>query len=105
MNPSTDPTLIFTDRGHKNSFNMTNSYNTRDVDQSPHILESLSPLEPRLCHQDVRTRLLDSLGDWLSQTEDFINWLMAGVNQSWPLFLALALWGLGKLTLGRRAHS
>jgi len=52
---------------------MTNSYNPRDVDESPHILQSLSPLEPRICYQDVRTRLLDDLEDWLSQTEDFIN--------------------------------
>jgi len=64
--------------GHENSFNVTNSYNTNYnttyVDESAMILEWLSPLEPRLRHQDVRTRRLDGLGDWFLQKDDFVNW-------------------------------
>jgi len=74
MNTSTHLTHSTTGTGHKNSFNVTNSYNTTYVDESPQILEWLSPLEPRLRHQDVRTRRLDGLGDWFLETEDFINW-------------------------------
>jgi len=76
MNPSTHLTLSTTGAGHKNSFNVTNSYsyNTTYVDETSQILEWLSPLEPRLRHQDVRTRRLDGLGDWFLETEDFINW-------------------------------
>ena len=74
MNPSTHPQPANTGTGHKNSFNVTNSYNTTFVDENPQILAWLSPLEPRLRHQDVRTRRLDGLGNWFLQKEDFISW-------------------------------
>jgi len=78
MNPSTDPTFIFTDTGHKNSFHVINSYNPTDVDEGPHILELLSPLEPCLREWDVRhdvlTRRLDGLGVSFLHAEFFINW-------------------------------
>ena len=74
MNPSIHLQPTTTGAGHKNSFNVTNSYNTTYVDESAQIHEWLSPLEPRLRHQDVRTRRLDGLGDWFLQTEDFVNW-------------------------------
>jgi len=78
MNSSTHPQPTDTGTGHKRSFNVTNSYNTNYnttyVDENPQILAWLSPLEPHLRHQDVRTRRLDGLGDWLLQKEDFINW-------------------------------
>jgi len=78
MNPSTHPQPTNTGTGHKNSFNVANSYNTNYniayVDENPQILEWLSPLEPRLRHQDVRTRRLDGLGDWFLRKTDFINW-------------------------------
>ena len=78
MNPSThlQPTNIGT--GHRNSFNVigsyNNIYNTTYVDENAPILKWLSPLEPRLRHQDVRTRRLDGLGDWFLQKDDFISW-------------------------------
>ena len=74
MNPSAYPQPTNTGTGHKNSFNVTNSYNTTYVDGDAQILEWLSPLEPRLRHQDVRTRRLDGLGGWFLQKDDFINW-------------------------------
>jgi len=55
-----------------NSFNISNSFTT--VDQRSEILAWLSPLEPRLRHQDIRTRRVDDVGDWLLQTDQFRNW-------------------------------
>ena len=74
MDPSTHLQSVATTTGNKNSFNVTNSYNTTYADEDAQILEWLSPLEPRLRHQDVRTRRLDGLGDWFLQTDDFVNW-------------------------------
>ena len=73
MNPSTHIQFTNPRIGYNNSFNVTNSYNTY-VDENPQILEWLSPLEPRLRHQDVRTRRLDGLGDWFLRKDEFINW-------------------------------
>jgi len=82
MNPSTHLTPTTTGTSHQNSFNVTNSYNTNNnttyVDESREILEWLSPLEPRLRHQDVRTRRLDGLGNWFLETGNFINWRDGG---------------------------
>jgi len=78
MNPSNHLQPIVTGTSHKNSFNVTNSYNTNYnttyVDENSQILEWLSPLEPRQRHQDVRTRRLDGLGGWFLRQDDFINW-------------------------------
>ena len=74
MNPSTHFQPTATGPSYSNSFNVINSYNTPCEDENPQILEWLSPLEPRLRHQDVRTRRLDGLGDWFLQKDDFVNW-------------------------------
>jgi len=74
MNPSTHLQPVVTATCYKDSFNVTNSYNTTNVDENAQLLEWLSPLEPRLRHQDVRTRWLDGLGDWFLRTDDFVNW-------------------------------
>jgi len=72
MNPSTHLKPIASSIG--NSFNVINSFNATYVDESPRSLEWLSPVEPRVRHQDVRARRLDGLGDWLLQQDDFVNW-------------------------------
>ena len=78
MNPSTHLQPTNTGTGHKNSFNVNNSYNTNYnttyVDENPQVSEWLSPMEPRLRHQDVRTRRLDGVGDWFLQKDEFIDW-------------------------------
>jgi len=78
MNPSNRPQPADTGMGHNNSFNVSNSYNTNYnttcLDENAQILEWLSPLEPRLRHQDVRTRRLDGLGDWFLRMDNFVNW-------------------------------
>ena len=79
MNPQTNIHLNATGVGNKDSFNVTNSYNnTRTVntyvDEKPKVLEWLSPLEPSVRHQDVRTNRVEGVGEWLLQSDEFINW-------------------------------
>jgi len=38
------------------------------------ILAWLSPLEPRLRHQDIQDRRAENVGEWLLQTEEFRSW-------------------------------
>jgi len=38
------------------------------------ILTWLSPLEPRLRHQDIRDRRVENVGEWLLHAEEFISW-------------------------------
>lgn len=81
-----------------NSFNTTNSFNTNttfsnstncgNTDNSTHnvwnytiadederILDWLSLLNPQTRHNDIRTRRVDGVGDWLLKTEEYQNWL------------------------------
>ena len=53
-----------------NSFN--NVWNNNTVgDEKSEILAWLSPLEPQRRHQDIRTRRVDEVGDWLLQTQEY----------------------------------
>ena len=92
-----------TGTGHKNSFNVTGSYNnvynTTYVDEYPQILEWLSPLEPRLRHQDVRARRLDGLGDWFLRKDDFINWRDGGGGSTMGTLVCSGAPGAGKTYL------
>ena len=65
---------------NNNCFNSTNSFNnvwnnnyTVTEDRSP-LMAWLSPLEPRLRHQDIQERRVDNVGEWLIQTEEFRKW-------------------------------
>ena len=56
-----------------NSLNTT--FNTFTVaDDRSNILAWLSPLEPRLRHQDIQDSRVENIGDWLLQTEEFKTW-------------------------------
>ena len=62
-----------------NSFNNTNSFNNvwnnyTVADEKSEILAWLSPLEPRIRHQDIRTRRIEEVGDWLLQTQEYQSW-------------------------------
>ena len=64
---------------HTNSFNIVNSYNNvwnnyTVTDGRSQILAWLSPLEPRLRHQDIREGRVEKVGEWLLQTEEFRGW-------------------------------
>ena len=55
------------------SFNTTNISLTVTDDQ-PNILAWLSPLDPKLRHQDIRDRRVEGVGEWLLHTEEFSSW-------------------------------
>src|SRR5437868_1119418 len=75
--------------------NVIHNYNT-NVDEKPEVLEWLSPLEPRVRHQDVRTSRLDGVGEWLLQRDEFVNWRDGkGESDRAPLFCSGAP-GVGK---------
>jgi len=56
------------------SFNTTNNINLIVTDDQPNILAWLSPLDPKLRHQDIRDRRVEEVGEWLLQTEEFRSW-------------------------------
>ena len=55
------------------SLNTTN-INFIVADDRSNILAWLSPLDPRLRHQDIRDRRVENVGEWLLQTEEFKRW-------------------------------
>jgi len=62
-----------------NSFNVSNSFNnawnnSTVIDQKSEILAWLSPLEPWNWHEDIRTRRVDGIGDWLLRTKEYRDW-------------------------------
>ena len=62
-----------------NCFNNANTFNIAlnnctVADEKSEILDWLSPLEPRIRHQDIRIRRVDEVGDWLLQTQEYQNW-------------------------------
>jgi len=58
-----------------------NVNNLGATDERSEILAWLSPLEPRIRHQDLRTRRADHVGEWLLQTDEFQRWCN-GTEQS-----------------------
>ena len=60
--------------GNVNCNNVTNSYNKVTANESPEIMQWLSPLDPRGRHQDVRIDRLDGVGDWFLGTKEFREW-------------------------------
>jgi len=99
MNPVTHRQSAVPGPGFNNSFNVTNSYNTICIDEHAQILEWLSPLEPRLHHQDMRTRRLDGLGDWFLQKDDFLNWRDGKDGSGMPTLFCSGAPGAGKTYL------
>jgi len=58
-----------------NSFNnVWNSFTVTESDDESKIMAWLSPLEPRVRHQDICNQRVESIGDWLLETKEFINW-------------------------------
>lgn len=57
-----------------NSLNTNYTVNLTVADDRSNILAWLSPLDPKLRHQDIRDRRVESIGEWLLQTEEFRSW-------------------------------
>jgi len=68
--------ISFTD--NINSFNVSNVSNVSNhyalTEDRSEILTWLSPLEPRIRHQDLRARRADNVGEWLLETDEFKRW-------------------------------
>jgi len=62
------------------SFNVSNTYSYNNVitvttaDDESQIKAWLSPLEPQVRHHDICNLRVDSIGDWLLETKEFISW-------------------------------
>jgi len=61
------------------SDNIYGSFNTTYInptvaDDRSNILAWLSPLDPKIRHQDVREKRVENIGEWVLQTEDFRGW-------------------------------
>lgn len=81
-----------------NCFNVTNSYNTVEADHGSEVLKWLSPLEPER-HHDVSTRRLDDVGDWVLQTDEFVNWCSVEDKPANRVFFCYGSPGVGKTYL------
>ena len=57
-----------------NSLNTTVTNNFTVADARSDILTWLSPLDPKLRHQDIQSRRVENIGEWLLQTEEFRSW-------------------------------
>ena len=57
-----------------NSFNVSSNITFNAPDDESKILAWLSPLEPHVRHQDICDQRVDSIGDWLLETEEFRSW-------------------------------
>jgi len=55
------------------SFNTT-YINPAVADDRSNILAWLSPLDPKIRHQDVREKRVENIGEWVLQTEEFKSW-------------------------------
>ena len=83
-----------------NSFN-TNyfvSNNSTVTDERSEILAWLSPLEPPRRHEDIRTRRIDEVGDWLLENEEYRNWFggIGGAKSDTPALFCYGDPGVGK---------
>ncbi|RPA91591.1 hypothetical protein L873DRAFT_297380 [Choiromyces venosus 120613-1] len=56
------------------SLNVSGNLNVTTPDEGSEILMWLSPLEPRLRHQDIRNRRIENVGHWLLDTEQLRSW-------------------------------
>ena len=57
-----------------NSLNTTVTNNFTVADDRSEILTWLSPLDPKLRHQDIQSRRAENVGEWLLRTEEFKSW-------------------------------
>ena len=94
-----------------NSFNPTNSFNNvwnnvTVADEKSEFLAWLSPLEPQRRHQDIRTRRIDEVGNWLLLRNIGIG-LVVSVERNVIVQICFAteVWGWSRHTLGERRHS
>jgi len=84
--------------GNIGSFNNTinNTVNITEGDAEHQIMRWLSPLEPQQRHQGVRTDRLDSVGNWVLETNEFRIWRDAEDGCVAPALFCYGNPGVGK---------
>lgn len=78
--------------------NMHNSHDITVTADRSEILAWLSPLEPHIQHDAIRTSRINGVGDWLLRTEEFRSWRNGdgqGESQKATIFCSGNL-GVGK---------
>ena len=53
---------------------MNTTVNFTVANDRPNILSWLSPLDPKLRHQDIQARRVENVGEWILQNEEFRSW-------------------------------
>ena len=91
--------------GNVNSFNALTNYNNvvninagRDAERHQ-ILQWLSPLEPQQRHEGVQDGRLDSVGNWVLETNEFRTWRDAEDGCVEPVLFCYGNPGVGKTYL------
>jgi len=92
--------------GNAHSFNTSTNYNNNIVninagpDAERHqILLWLSPLEPQKRHEGVRADRLDSVGNWVLETNEFRKWCDTEDGCVEPVLFCYGNPGVGKTYL------
>jgi len=91
--------------GNVNSFNASTNYNnivniSAGQDAERHqILRWLSPLEPQQRHEGVQNDRLDSVGNWVLETNEFRKWRDAEDGCVEPVLFFYGSPGVGKTYL------
>ena len=57
-----------------NVCNVNGSGSADERTERAEVLKWLSPLEPRIRHDDISAQRVDHVGDWLLRTEEYQNW-------------------------------
>jgi len=81
---------------NNNSFNNIYNYVTEIDDEGHQILQWLSPLEPQIRHQGVRSDRLDGVGNWVLETSEFRKWRDAQDGCVGPVLFCYGNPGVGK---------
>jgi len=79
-----------------NSFNNIVNFTTEIDTEGREILQWLSPLEPQIRHQDVRTGRLDGVGNWVLEASEFRKWRDAEDGYIEPVLFCYGSPGVGK---------
>jgi len=84
-----------------NSFNTINNTicsNTIVAEDEHNILAWISPLDPKLRHQDIRDRRVGNVGEWVLETEEFRSWYAGakGDGSEKPVLFCYGDPGVGK---------
>ena len=82
-----------------NSHNNIVNVNNVITDESPEIMQWLSPLDPGGRHQDVLADRLDGVGNWLLETKEFRAWRSNGGGVERAVLFCYGNPGVGKTYL------